>query len=189
MDNKKRMHPCKDVLMLFQDFDQLMPWMTVLGNITHSLIATKIIKSRKCAEEHALKYIVDVGLINFQRSYPYQLSGGEKQRVAVARALALQPRVLLMDEPFASLDNFTRGKLQVLTRHVCEKYRISALLVTHSVGEAIAMSDRIIVMDKYPGRIKAILTNTIKKSPPKERAEFATEIIKLLGGSELDDYL
>jgi len=183
LDNIKCTHPCKDILILFQDFNQLMPWKTVLGNIIHPLIATKVIKSRKCAEKHALRFIADVGLNNFENSYPHELSGGMKQRAAVARALALQPRVLLMDEPFASLDNITRGTLQVLTRHVCEKYSISVLLVTHSVEEAVTMSDRIIVMDKYPGKIKTILVNTKKESSLKDRTEFATEIIELLGAS------
>ena len=104
-----------------------------------------------------------------------------KQRAAVARALALQPRMLLMDEPFASLDNITRGTLQLLTRRVCEKYGISALLVTHSVEEAVVMADRIIVMDKRPGRIKTILPNTVKDAPPERRTEFVTDILALLG--------
>jgi ABC-type nitrate/sulfonate/bicarbonate transport system ATPase subunit len=108
-----------------------------------------------------------------------------KQRAAVARALALQPRVLLMDEPFAALDNITRAALQILTRRVCEKYGIAALLVTHSVEEAAVMADRIIVMDKNPGRIKAILENDVKDQPPEGRSGFIAGALKLLEGKEI----
>lgn len=184
VDGVKHVKPNKEVLMLFQEFNQLLPWKTVLGNVIHPLIATKTITDRKDARKHALKRIADVGLNGFERSYPHQLSGGMKQRTAVARALALQPRVLLMDEPFASLDNITRGTLQVLTRRVCEKYGISALLVTHSVEEAVVMADKIIVMDKNPGRVKAILENKVKYEPPERRAEFTAETLRLLGERE-----
>jgi NitT/TauT family transport system ATP-binding protein len=188
LNGNKSVKPCKDLLMLFQDFNQLLPWKTVLGNVTHSLVATKTIKSKDDAKKHALKHIADVGLVSFENSYPHQLSGGMKQRTAVARALALQPRVVLMDEPFASLDNTTRGNLQVLTRRVCEKNNISALLVTHSVEEAIIMADRIIVMDKNPGRIMTVLNNTLKDAPPNCRAKFASEILKLLRDVETSSH-
>ena len=184
LDGVKCVKPCKDMLMLFQGFNQLLPWKTVLGNVVHPLVATKSVRSRQDAKKHAQKRIRDVGLESFEQSYPHQLSGGMKQRAAVARALALQPRVMLMDEPFASLDNITRGALQVLTRRVCEKYGISALLVTHSVEEAVVMADRIIVMDKNPGRVKAILTNAAKDAPPEQRAEFTAEALRLLGSQE-----
>jgi NitT/TauT family transport system ATP-binding protein len=182
LDGENHLTPNKDALMLFQDFNQLLPWKTTLANIMHPLIATKFIRSRSDAKKHALKRIKDVGLEGFEHSYPHQLSGGMKQRTAVARALALQPRVLLMDEPFASLDNITRRTLQVLTRRVCEKYGISALLVTHSVEEAVVMADRIIVMDKSPGRIKVILENEMKDTPPERCAKLVSEIIDMLGG-------
>ncbi len=180
LDGERREAPCRDALMLFQDFNQLLPWKTVLGNVVHPLLATKAVRSRQEAEKRALKRIADVGLTGFEHSYPHQLSGGMKQRTAVARALALQPKVLLMDEPFAALDNITRGTLQLLTRRVCEKYGISALLVTHSVEEAVAMADRIVVMDKNPGRIKALLNNTAKGAPPEERGKFTAEALGLL---------
>jgi NitT/TauT family transport system ATP-binding protein len=181
MDGENHVKPDKNALMLFQGFDQLLPWRTVLGNIVHPLTATKTL-GKKEAKELAQKRIADVGLTGFEGSYPYQLSGGMKQRAAVARALALQPRVLLMDEPFASLDNITRGILQILTRRVCEKYGITAILVTHSVEEAAAMSDKIIVMDKNPGRIKQIFENTGREQKTAaEKAEFTAEIMSRLG--------
>jgi NitT/TauT family transport system ATP-binding protein len=184
LDGERHDSPGRDALMLFQDFNQLLPWKTVLKNVTHPLLATKAVKNKEEAKKRALKRISDVGLVGFENSYPHQLSGGMKQRAAVARALALQPRVLLMDEPFAALDNITRGTLQVLTRRVCEKYGISALLVTHSVEEAVVMADRIIVMDRSPGRIKAVLDNTAKDAAPEQRAEFTAKTLHLLGEKE-----
>lgn len=180
LDNVKCVKPCKDIIMLYQDFNQLMPWKTVLGNVMHPLLATNTIKSKETAKKHAMKRISDVELTGFEESYPHQLSGGMKQRAAVARALALQPRILLMDEPFASLDNITRKTLQVLTRSVCDKYKISALLVTHSVDEAIIMADRIIIMDRNPGKIKTIIKNNVRNESPKYQGEFAAVLLELL---------
>jgi NitT/TauT family transport system ATP-binding protein len=180
LDGERHEEPGKDALMLFQDFNQLLPWKTVLGNVMHPLLATKAVKSKQDAQKRAQKRISDVGLTGFENSYPHQLSGGMKQRAAVARALALQPRVLLMDEPFAALDNITRAALQVLTRRVCDKYGIAALLVTHSVEEAAVMADRIVVMDKNPGRIKTILENDVKDQPPEGRVGFVSGALKLL---------
>ena len=184
LDGARHRRPDKDALMLFQSFDQLQPWRTVLGNIVYPLLATKAIKDRKEAKRLALKRIADVGLTDFADAYPHTLSGGMKQRAAVARALALAPRVLLMDEPFASLDNITRSMLQTLTLRVCEKYGISMLVVTHSVEEAVVMADKIIVMDRKPGRIKKILTNPVKYAPVEQRAVFTAEVLGLLGSLE-----
>ena len=180
LDGVKHTSPGKNALMLFQDFNQLLPWKTLLGNVMHPLTATKSIRSRQDARKHALKHIADVGLAGFEHSYPHQLSGGMKQRAAVARALALQPRVLLMDEPFASLDNITREALQILTKRICKNHGISALMVTHSVEEAIIMSDRIIVMDKNPGRVKAVVTPPSRG--PNALAECAESLKSLLKG-------
>jgi NitT/TauT family transport system ATP-binding protein len=182
VDGAKSQKPCKDVVMLFQDFNQLLPWKTVLGNVVHPLMATKTCKSRKDAKKRAEKMISDVGLSGFEGAYPHQLSGGMKQRAAVARALALHPRVLLMDEPFAALDNITRGALQSLARQVCDKYGITALFVTHSVEEAAVMADRIVIMDRNPGRIKKVVENPGRASmSPQERGEFVAKIMGLLG--------
>jgi len=181
VDGVNHNRPDKNVLMLFQDFNQLLPWRTVLGNIVHPLLATKTLHTKREAKERALKRIADVGLSGFENSYPHQLSGGMKQRAAVARALALQPRILLMDEPFASLDNITRGVLQALTRRVCNQYGITAILVTHSVEEAVIMADRIIVMGKNPGRIQAIINNPEReKLTVAQRAALAAEIVEKL---------
>jgi NitT/TauT family transport system ATP-binding protein len=184
LDGARHEKPSKDALMLFQSFDQLQPWRTVLGNVMFPLTATG--KMRKSdARRLAMKRIADVGLGGFENAYPHTLSGGMKQRAAVARALALTPRVLLMDEPFASLDNITRGTLQDLTRRVCEKYGISALLVTHSAEEALVMADRVIVMDRNPGRIKAVVDNSARDAlTAKRRSVLTEEIVALLGGKD-----
>ena len=176
LDGARHEIPSKDALMLFQSFDQLQPWRTVLGNVMFPLTAAGKIKKRD-AKTLSMKRIADVGLNGFENSFPHTLSGGMKQRAAVARALALAPRVLLMDEPFASLDNITRGTLQTLTLRVCEKYGISALLVTHSVEEAVIMAERIIVLDKNPGRIKAIFENPDRgTATAAQRAQLAERI-------------
>jgi ABC-type nitrate/sulfonate/bicarbonate transport system ATPase subunit len=173
--------PRKDILMLFQNFEQLLPWLSVLDNIAKPLLASHRLRSKKDAVKRAVKLVSDVGLNGFERSFPHQLSGGMKQRGAVARALAFQPRVLLMDEPFASLDNITRGALQVLTRNVCEKYGITVIFVTHSVEEAMIMADRIVVMEKNPGRIKRIVDNPNKSEISRgERNLIIEDIMKLL---------
>lgn len=181
VDGKNHLIPNKNVLMLFQDFNQLMPWKTVLGNVMFSLLASKTVASKKEAKKRALKRIDDVGLSAFADSYPHQLSGGMKQRAAVARALALQPRVLLMDEPFAALDNITRKSLQILTRRVCDKYGVTTLFVTHSVEEAVLMADKIVVMADNPGRIVKVFENPNRGNQPQSKiAEITAEIINLL---------
>lgn len=180
LDGQIHTFPNKDVLMLFQDFNQLLPWKTVIKNVTFPLIATRS-ASKKDAYELAVKRLQDVGLSKFHNYYPHQLSGGMKQRTAVARALALQPRVLLMDEPFAALDNNTRETLQILTRRVCEKYGITTVFVTHSVEEAVIMADRIVVMNEKPGRIDAIIENTNRKNHDSiSRTVITEDIVKIL---------
>jgi NitT/TauT family transport system ATP-binding protein len=184
LDGARHDNPGKNALMLFQSFDQLQPWRTVLGNVMFPLTAAG--KMRKPdARTLAMKRITDVGLGGFENAYPHTLSGGMKQRAVVARALALAPRVLLMDEPFASLDNITRGTLQALTRRVCEKYGISALLVTHSVEEALVMADRVIVMAGNPSCIKAVVDNSARDAlTAKRRSALTEEIVALLGGKD-----
>ncbi|MDR1321143.1 MAG: ATP-binding cassette domain-containing protein [Gracilibacteraceae bacterium] len=181
LDGARHEKPSKEALMLFQSFEQLQPWRTTLGNVVYPLLAAGAVKRRAEARTLALKRLADVGLSDFVDAYPHTLSGGMKQRAAVARALALAPRVLLMDEPFAALDNITRGTLQALTRRVCGKYGISALLVTHSVEEALVMADRIIVMDRDPGRIKAIVENPERDAAdPPRRTELTERVMTLL---------
>ena len=179
-EGKEKIMPSKKMLMLFQGFDQLFPWKTVLQNVMHPIIATGFIKDKKVAKEHALKYISDVELLGYEGLYPYQLSGGMKQRVAVARALALQPCALLLDEPFASLDNITRRSLQNLTCNVCDKHNITTVFVTHSVEEAVRMATRIVVMNRN-GNIEDIFDNPYRQQNDcEEKTVLISKITELI---------
>ena len=180
IDGVKHEKPSRNMLMLFQGFDQLFPWKTVLGNVIHPLTSTRFMKNKKEAKDHAMLRIADVGLSGFENSYPHELSGGMKQRTAVARALALQPRVLLMDEPFASLDNITRRTLQELTCTICDKYGITVVFVTHSVEEAVRMASRIAVMNRK-GNIEKVFNNNYRmQSASESQVSLVKEVTGLM---------
>jgi NitT/TauT family transport system ATP-binding protein len=150
--------PGPDRVVVFQEFDQLLPWKTVLGNIVYPLrVARKL--SDAAARDAAGKFIDMVGLDRFADSYPHQLSGGMKQRVAIARSLALDPAMLLMDEPFASLDALTRRRMQDELLGIWETTRKTLLFVTHSIEEAVFLGDRILVLSNGPGRVRQIFDN------------------------------
>jgi NitT/TauT family transport system ATP-binding protein len=129
----------------------LFPWKTVLGNVTFGLRAQKIPRGE--ARERARHYIGLVGLEGFANAYPHELSGGMAQRVGIARALALQPDALLMDEPFAAVDAQTRTVLQEELRRITAQYTMTVLFVTHDVAEAVYLGDIVFVMSGRPGRI------------------------------------
>lgn len=129
----------------------LFPWKTVLGNIKFGLRARKL--SRAAARQRATRYLSLVGLDGFADAYPHELSGGMAQRVGVARALALQPDVLLMDEPFAAVDAQTRTLLQEELRRITAQTAMTVLFVTHDVSEAVYLGDLVFVMSQRPGRI------------------------------------
>lgn len=150
--------PGPDRGMLFQDL-ALFPWRSVLGNVTWGLEAKGIPRAKR--EATANRYIEMVGLSGFQNAYPNELSGGMKQRVALARVLAFEPRILLMDEPFAALDAQTRELMQdELTRiwQSTDSARKTVLFVTHDIDEAIFLADRVLLMTARPGRIKLTLS-------------------------------
>jgi|ERR1051326_1331203 NitT/TauT family transport system ATP-binding protein len=150
--------PGPDRVVVFQEFDQLLPWKTVLGNIVYPLrVARKL--SEAAARDTARRFIGMVGLDRFEDTYPHQLSGGMKQRVAIARSLALEPAMLLMDEPFASLDALTRRKMQDELLTIWEATHKTLLFVTHSIEEAVLLGDRILVLSKGPGRVREIVDN------------------------------
>lgn len=159
LENKEYRGPSKDIIMLFQDFNQLLPWKTVLGNVVHALKVTKIVTGKKAIKEKAESILREVGLYEFRNVFPGQLSGGMKQRGALARALVLKPKVLVLDEPFASLDYSNRKKMQILTKEMCRKHGVTVLIVTHDIEEAIEMADSIGVMEASPGRIRKIVDN------------------------------
>lgn len=145
--------PGPDRMMVFQEFDQLLPWKTVKQNIAFPLA----LNSRTEPEKKALEAIDRVNLSGFADAYPHTLSGGMKQRVAIARAMAMQPDVLLMDEPYAALDALTRRKMQQELLQLWDDIRFTVIFVTHSIEEAVAIGNRILVLSPHPGQVRAEL--------------------------------
>jgi NitT/TauT family transport system ATP-binding protein len=137
---------------VFQSYT-LFPWLTVQENICFGLREKGTPKARQ--DEIAAHYVAKVGLTGFERHYPKMLSGGMQQRTAIARALANEPKILLLDEPFGALDNQTRGLMQELLLAIWETEQKTVLFVTHDIEEAIFMASRVVVMTARPGRIKA----------------------------------
>ena len=146
--------PGRDRVFVFQEFDQLLPWKTVKDNITFALSTTERFNRRE-ADERAMHFIRKVNLSEFANSYPHTLSGGMKQRAAIARAMALEPKVLLMDEPFAALDALTRSNLQEELLQLWDEMKFTMLFVTHSIPEAIRLGNRILLLSVRPGQVKA----------------------------------
>jgi len=152
--------PAPDRGFVFQDF-ALFPWRTVLGNITFGLTTNG--RSKKEAKEIAMEYINMVNLNGFEHAYPHTLSGGMKQRVAIARAIAYNPDVLLMDEPFGALDAQTRKYMQEELIKIWDKLNKTVVFVTHSVIEAVYLSDIIVVMTARPGKVKGVVNADIPR--------------------------
>ncbi len=148
--------PGPDRMMVFQEFDQLLPWKTVKENILFPLLCTGRFP-RKAAEEKAMQYMEKVNLTKFADHFPHTLSGGMKQRVAIARGMAMEPDILLMDEPFAALDMLTRRKMQDELLQLWDDTRFTVLFVTHSIIEAIRIGSRILLLSPHPGQVKAEL--------------------------------
>ena len=143
-----------------------MPWLSALGNVELAVSSRHPDWSRRAVREHALKYLALVHLDGSEMKKPAQLSGGMKQRVGIARALAIEPRMLLMDEPFSALDALTRGSLQDEVIAIRAKTRQTIFMITHDVDEALLLADRILLMTNGPkARIAEIVENTL----PKER--------------------
>ena len=157
--------PGADRMMIFQEFDQLLPWKTVLENVMFPLLMTRRLP-RKDAEARARAYIEKVSLTRVVDAYPHTLSGGMKQRVAIARGMAMEPDILLMDEPFAALDALTRRKMQDELLQLWDDTRFTVLFVTHSIPEAIKIGNRILLMSPHPGQVKAEIN-----SLPRELGE------------------
>ncbi len=168
VDGKPVGDPTWQRTVVFQDY-ALFPWMTVGENISFGL-EMKQVPSHKC-KEFVHRYVELVGLQGFERRYPHQLSGGMKQRVSIARALAVQPEVLLMDEPFAALDAQNRSRMQEEMGRILasrdERVRKTMILVTHSIEESILLSDQIVVLTRRPGTVKAELRVDL----PRPRSE------------------
>jgi NitT/TauT family transport system ATP-binding protein len=144
--------------VVFQSY-ALFPWQTVQGNVEFGLRMQRVSADER--RRRAARYIELVKLTGFERHYPAELSGGMQQRVTLARILAADPEVLLMDEPFAALDAMTRQEMQEELLRIQEANRKTVLFITHSIDEALILADRIVVMSARPGRVKAILDNTL----------------------------
>ncbi|MPZ88797.1 MAG: ATP-binding cassette domain-containing protein [Nitriliruptorales bacterium] len=145
--------PGRDRGMVFQDY-ALFPWRTALRNVMFGLEQSGVRKDEAAAR--AREYLAMVHLDGFEDVYPHQLSGGMKQRVAIARALVYEPEILLMDEPFAAVDAFTRQQLQALMVDVWKSAAATVFYVTHDIMEAIYLSERVVVMTPHPGRIRKV---------------------------------
>ena len=152
LDGREVTGPGADRGMVFQSYT-LFPWLTVAENIAFGLTERGVPASER--RDIVAAYIEKVGLRGFERHYPKQLSGGMQQRTAIARALANDPEILLLDEPFGALDNQTRSLMQELLLGIWERERKTVLFVTHDIEEAIFLASRTIVMTARPGRIKA----------------------------------
>lgn len=146
--------PGPDRIFVFQEFDQLLPWKSVTENIVFALTASGRLP-RAHALERAAAYVEKVNLTEFAHAYPHTLSGGMKQRAAIARAMAMEPDILLMDEPFAALDALTRVRMQEELLQLWEDTKFTVLFVTHSIPEAIRVGNRIALLSPHPGQLKA----------------------------------
>ncbi|MCM1387898.1 MAG: ABC transporter ATP-binding protein [Bacillus sp. (in: Bacteria)] len=154
VDGKPISGPGIDRAVVFQQYS-LFPWLTVKGNVLFGIKQNGKKYSKKRREELAEKYIESVGLTSAKGRYANQLSGGMKQRVAVARALALESDILLLDEPFGAIDPKLRFELQELVSKLCVEHNKTVVFITHDIDEAILLADRVVVME--PGRIRNIL--------------------------------
>jgi ABC-type nitrate/sulfonate/bicarbonate transport system ATPase subunit len=151
LDGRRIEGPGADRGMVFQSYT-LFPWLTVLDNVCFGLRERGLPRAQQVAI--AQGFIAQVGLTGFERHFPKQLSGGMQQRTAIARALANDPRMLLMDEPFGALDHQTRELMQELLLGIWERQKKTVLFVTHDIDEAVFMASRVVVMSARPGRIK-----------------------------------
>ena len=178
--------PGPDRMMVFQEFDQLLPWKTVKGNVMFPLLASGKLRG-KAAEDKAMQYIEKVKLTKFADHHPHLLSGGMKQRVAIARGMAMEPDVLLMDEPYAALDALTRRKMQEELLQLWDDTHFTVLFVTHSIPEAIKCGSRILLLSPHPGQVKAELVSVPREgTDPQAAKELEIEIHRMLFADEIE---
>lgn len=175
--------PSLDRAVIFQGH-ALLPWMTVLGNVSYAVKARHPEWAKEKVREHALKFVSKVGLSHAADKHPSELSGGMKQRVGIARALSIEPSMLLMDEPFSALDALTRGKLQDEVRSICVDSEQTVLMITHDVDEAIYLADKIVLMTNGPNaRVAEIVRNTL----PRDRVR--NDLHHLTGYHDIRNHL
>lgn len=182
-EGKEILEAGMDRLMLFQDFEQLFSWQKVITNICFALKRSQknknLTSNNNKLKAEALKYLKDVKLENYANYYPHQLSGGMKQRAALARNLAAGGDIMLMDEPFASVDNQSRRELQQLLVDIWQQEERTIIFVTHDIREAVFLADRIIVMKNEPGEIIEIVENNLAR-PRQQGSDKFNQLFKRL---------
>lgn len=176
LDGNEIREPSMDVMNVFQGFDQLLPWKTVLENVMFPLTVGSRMNS-KDAQEKALHFIDKVKLSKFVNSYPHELSGGMYTRVAIARGLAVNAKILLMDEPFAPLDALTRAHLQDELKALVEETGTTLLFITHDIPEAVKLGTRIAVLSANPGQLVEEIQGVVA-SESKELVERIGSLIQ-----------
>jgi NitT/TauT family transport system ATP-binding protein len=170
MDGEPVRRPPPQMGFVSQDYsNSMLPWLKVDKNVTFPLRHKGVDRRRRY--ELATETLRVVGLTEFARHYPWQLSGGMQQRVAIARALAYEPEILLMDEPFASVDAQTRGDLEDLLLEVWARYRVTTVFVTHDIDEAVYLADRVVVLSHRPSTVARRLSIGL----PRPRHQIATK--------------
>ena len=169
LDGEAILKPGPDRGVVFQEY-ALFPWLTVEQNIEFGLRERRVAKAQRRARVR--DQIASVGLSGFERRYPQELSGGMRQRVAIARALVNDPKILLLDEPFAALDAQTRTMMQQELLRVWSAARRTAIFITHNIEEAILLGDRVVVMTARPGRIKEIVSVNLPRPRDVTSANF-----------------
>jgi NitT/TauT family transport system ATP-binding protein len=176
LNGRRVTEPPPEMALVFQEYSRsLLPWMSVRGNVTLPL------RHKKLGKDETTRLVEEaveaVGLTGFIDRYPWELSGGMQQRVAIARALAYQPEILLMDEPFASVDAQTRGDLEDLVLQVREQFGVTVLFVTHDIDESVYLADRIVVLTPSPTEVREVLSVDLPhprdQVDTKELPEFA----------------
>jgi NitT/TauT family transport system ATP-binding protein len=165
--------------VVFQDFAQLFPWRTARHNVEFGLEMRGVDKVTR--QKTALEFLQLVSLDKFADVFPHQLSGGMQQRVAIARSLAYNPQVLLMDEPFAALDAMTRDDMQQLLTDVWQKTKKTIVYITHNVSEAVFLGDRVIVLNAHPGSIKTEIKLDLPRPRDPLSEEFVTAQREIMG--------
>ena len=169
LDGKPVSEPPDGLVYLFQQYTRsLLPWRTVVSNVEFA-IEGKDKRSASTRRAFCMRFLEMVGLDKFADHYPWQLSGGMQQRVAIARALAAEPQVLLLDEPFSSVDALTRGELHELILGLWEKAGFTVVLVTHDVDEAVLLSDRIAILSARPSSIMEVIHSGLPR--PRDKVQ------------------
>lgn len=186
-DDRRVTGPGRDRGVVFQDYAML-PWKTVLNNVGLGPKLQGISKAER--NEIALDAITLVGLAGFENSFPHELSGGMRQRAAVARTIAADPEVILMDEPFAAVDAQTRSKLQEELIRIWQRSAKTIIFITHSVEEAVYLGDRVIVLSSHPGRIREVIEVDTPRSarrsevPSEAEAKTAARVLNAIRATD-----